>query len=156
MTRDESLTIVSLVVSGWPQAKEMDRDDVDLYARSIQDMDAELTTHSVLKMIKDTPWQPHASQLRDRVRIEKRLLAVEVAPIVPPEGEPVPFWVKRWICARMLYKSFGKEKDTRRFKEAGDHGDKTQELMPEGAWVEEANTLDDAEVVRRWKQAIHS
>lgn len=56
----------------------------------------------------------------------------------------VPFWVKRWICATMLYTQWGRERDDRRFVEMGPEGDQLQPPMPEDAWVDEANTLSDA------------
>lgn len=155
MTREESLEIVEMVISGWPQAKQMDKTDMDMYARSIQDLDAELATHAVLQAVKDSKYQPTVKELRDRVWMEKRKLAPQVDPLPESAGSPIPLWVKRWICARMLFKAFDKERDMRRFKEQGDHGDLTQEVMPEGAWVDEANTLSDEEAVRRWRIATN-
>lgn len=145
MTRDESLVIVRMILSGWPQAKELDQEEIDLYARSIQDMPAELTTHTVLKAVKDTQYRPTVAELRERVRAEKKLLAPQVAPIEPLEGKSLPLWVKRWVCARMLYERFGKERDLRRFPEQGNYGDLTVEQMPDGAWVEEAESIGDKE-----------
>jgi hypothetical protein len=143
MTRDESLQVVEMVLSGWPSGKEWGREEIDMYARSIQDLDAELATHTVLKMIKDTQYRPSVVEVRERVYQERRALRRSVEPKDDPAGVPLPFWVQRWICARMLYKQFGKERDMRRFPEAGDHGDMTKELMPEGAWVKEAESMDD-------------
>ncbi len=156
MTRGESLQIVSMLMSGWPQGKELVKEEIDMYARGIQDLDVELTTHAVLKAVKDAKYRPTVAELRERVWMEKRRLAAEVAPRPDPVGSPLPLWVKRWICARMLYKSFGKEKDYRRFPEQGDFGDLTIEVMPEGAWVEEAESFDDEEMIKRWTQAINS
>lgn len=143
MTRDESLTIVEMIVSGWPDAKPLDRQEIDMYARAIQDLDAELATHAVLRAVKDTPYRLKPNELRERTRMEKRRLAPEVAPLEPPEGRPLPIWVKRWICARLLYKRFDKPHDFRRFVEQGDYGDLTQEMMPEGAWMDEAQLIGD-------------
>jgi hypothetical protein len=156
MTRDESLTVVAMVISGWPKAKDMDHDEIDIFARSIQDLDAELVTHTILKMVKDSEFRPSVKELRDRTWIEKRALAPAVPSFPDDEGAPLSLWIKRWMCARMFYKAFGKEKDFRRFREQGDYGDLTQELMPEGAWVEEANSMNDQEVMKRWTAAIRS
>jgi len=145
MTRDESLVIVDMVVSGWPDARPLDRDEIDLYARSIQDLDAELATHAVLKAVKETGYRLKASELRERVRIARRQLASELPPLEPQKGEPVPLWVKRWICARMLHGKFGKQRDNRRFTEQHEYGDPTQPTMPEGAWEKEAETLSEQE-----------
>ena len=154
MTRDESLQIVSMILTGWPQAKDMEKEEIDFYARAIQDMSAELTTHAVLKLNKETPYRPSVAELRERVRQERRRLKASEAPPEDPEIQPLPMWVKRWICARMLFKQFGKERDMRRFPEAGDFGDLTQEVMPEGAWAEEAARFDDAEFRKLWTRAI--
>ena len=132
-----------MILSGWPQAKELDQEEIDLYARSIQDMDAELTTHAVLKAVKDSQYRPTVAELRERVRTERKLLAPQVAPIEPTVGQPLPMWVRRWICARMLYERFGKEQDFRGFPEMASFRDLTAEKMPEGAWVEEAESLGD-------------
>ena len=48
------------------------------------------------------------------------------------------------------------ERDMRRFVEQGDHGDLTQELMPEGAWVEEAELLNDEEAIKKWRARMSS
>ena len=156
MTRDESLQIVGMILSGWPQAKQLDKEEIDLYARSIQDMDAELTTHTVLKAVKDMQYRPTVADLRERVRAEKKLLAPHVAPIGPSVGRPLPLWVRRWICARMLYEHFGKERDQRRFPEQGDYGDLTVELMPDGAWVKEAETIGDLEFHEAFSRMFRS
>lgn len=154
MTRDESLTIVEMIVSGWPDAKPLDRDEIDMYARAIQDLDAGLATHAVLRAVKDTPYRLKVAELRERVRVEKRKLAAELPPIEQSEGRPLPFWVKRWICARMLYASFGKERDMRRMPEQGQFGDLTQEMMPDGAWEEEANSKSDAEFYAAFRKMV--
>lgn len=153
MTRDESLQIVSMVLSGWPQGKEMDKDEILLYARSIQDLDAELATHSVLKLIKESPYRPSVAVLRESVRTERRRLRADQV-TREPTATPIPLWVKRWICARMLYKQFGKERDMRRFPEAGDFGDLREDVMPEGAWAEEAARFDDESFRKVWTRAI--
>jgi hypothetical protein len=145
MTREESLTIVEMIISGWPDAKPLDRDEIAMYARSIQDLDAELATHAVLKAHKESRFRPGPPELRERVRAERRSLAAELPPIEPTTGRPLPMWVKRWICARLLYKRFGKEQDLRRFPEQGDFGDLTQEVMPEGVWTEEAESVGEKE-----------
>lgn len=143
MTREESLEIVSMILTLWPQEKEWSKEEIDAYARSIQQLNAELATHAILKAVTETRYRPRPADLYERVRTERRKLAPTVEPKEDPIGKPLPFWVKRWICARMLYAQFGKDRDMRRFPEEGDFGDLTQEVMPEGAWTEEANSLDD-------------
>lgn len=155
MTRDETLNVISMILSHW-RVDDWDEPEIEAFSRSILYLDAEIATSTVIIASKELKYPPRIAEFHELYRTEKRRLRAELGPLPEPEGQPIPFWVKRWICARMLYKTFGKEKDLRRFKEAGDHGDLTQDLMPEGAWDEEANTLDDEEAVRRWKQAIRS
>lgn len=147
---------MSMIVSAWPQAKELDKEEIDLYAHAIQDLDAELTTHTILKAQKETAYRPTVAELRERVRAERRALLPEVEPYEAPEGRPLPMWVKRWVCARMLYAKWDKPRDMRRFKEQGDFGDLTQEKMPEGAWVEEAESLGEMEVNEAFKRMFRS
>lgn len=144
MTRDESLTIVEMIVSGWPDAKPLDREEIDMYARAIQDLDAEIATHAVLKAVKDTPYRLKPSELRERVRAAKRTLAAEVPPLEGPEGRPLPQWIRVWFYARHIKSP----PDMRRLKEQGDYGDLTQELMPEGAYLKEIETIRDEDVYR--------
>lgn len=66
----------------------------------------------------------------------------------------VPFWVKRWVCSRMLYARFGKDRDERRFAEMDQHVDPLAELMPADAWVEEANQLTDVDAWRAIAEPI--
>lgn len=146
MTRDESLTIVGMILSRWPASKEWTKDQMSTYAQDIEDMDAEITTSAVLRAVKEVQYRPSVAELREFVRAERRRLQALVEPKQAPKGAPIPSWVRRWICARMLYSKFGKEKDMRRFAEQGDWGDLTQPLMPEGAWEEEARRLSESEV----------
>jgi hypothetical protein len=94
--------------------------------------------------------------LREYVRAERARLRATLPPKQEPQLVPYPFWVKRWICARMLYSRFDREQDMRRLPEQGDYGDLTQELMPEQEWVEEANRLDDKEFSKAFGQFVRS
>lgn len=138
MTRDESLTVVEMIISHWRITK-WSKEEIDVYARLIQDLDAELTTSAVISAAKTLHYPPDVATLREHVRLERiRLRALE--PRAPqPKKEPVPFWVKRWVVGR-------KEGDFRRFAEQGEYGDLTEEMMPEGAWDAEAATLSDTQV----------
>lgn len=143
MNRDESLQIVAMILAHWRPKREWSKDEISAYASSIQDMPAELTTSAVARAAKEIAYPPSIAELREYVRMERVRRAPVVAAPEPSVGQPLPFWVKRWICARMLYERFGKPRDLRRFPEQGDAGDLTQELMPGDAWIEEANSMDD-------------
>lgn len=150
MTREESIDIVKMILTYW-RVHDWEKEEIDAFARSIQHMDAEIATSVVIQASKDLKYPPKIAEFHERYRAERARLRPAVDPLEPQSGAPLEFWVKRWICARMLYKFFDKEKDYRRFAEQGDWGDQTQELMPEGAWVEEANSMDDEEVMKRWR-----
>lgn len=142
MTREESLTVVQMILTHW-RGKDWTKEEIDAYARSIQDMDAELTTHAIAQAAKEITYRPSIAELREYVRAERRRLLPAYVPPDTSYTSEVPLWVKRWMCARMLYPMFGKERDLRRFREQGDHGNLTQEMMPDDAWLDEANSLDD-------------
>lgn len=143
MTRDESLQVVAKIVNLWKSNQAWTKDEIDAYARAIEDLDMEITVSAVDKAAKDMAYRPKISELRELVRLERRRLSPVVAPPDEPKTTPAPSWVKRWICARYLYDKFGKERDMRRFPQQADYGDLTQEVMPEGAWEEEARRLDE-------------
>ena len=77
---------------------------------------------------------------------ERKKRVVELATRRPVKD--LPFWVKRWVCARMLYKRFGKDRDDRHFAEMGEFADPTSELMPADEWSAEAETITDVEAWR--------
>jgi len=142
MTRDESLQVVEMILSHW-RIRDWSREEIEAFARGIQDLDAELATSAVIHAAKEMDFAPRLAAFREYVRIERRRLAPAVEPLPPVTGRPIPQWVKRWMCARYLYASFGKERDMRRFPEQADFGDLTKELMPEEAWLDEVNSLDE-------------
>lgn len=151
MTRDESLTIVRMLLNYWRPKREWTKDEISAYASAIQDMPAALTTTALSQAAREIAYPPSIAELREFVRIERVRRAPTVDPVVPEKGD-LPLWVKRWICARMLYERFGKPRDMRRFREQGDHGDLTQEMMPDDAWLQEANTLDDESAEKAFRQ----
>lgn len=155
MTREESLQIVGMILSHW-RGKEWTKDEMDVYARLIQDMDAAITTSAIIRAAKEIQYRPSVAELREYVRAERTRLRATMPKPEEPRGAPYPFWVKRWICARMLYRRFDRDQDMRRFPEQGDWGDLTSEVMPEGEWVDEANRVDDKEFSKAFKQFVRA
>lgn len=153
MTRAESLTIVQMILSHW-HGRDWTKEEIDAYARSIQDLSAELTTHAVAKAAKEIRYRPSIAELREYVRAERNRLAPAIAPYEAQRTDTIPLWVKRWVCARMLYAQFGKQRDMRRFREQGDYGELTYELMPDDAWLDEANSLDDEGMQKAFERFI--
>jgi hypothetical protein len=152
VTREESLTIVQMILTHW-RGKDWTKEEIDAYARSIQDLDAALTTSAVARAAKEIKYRPPIAELREYVRAERNRLAPAVRPVDRSGWGPIPLWVKRWICARMLYAHFGRDRDLRRFPEQGDFGDLTREVMPENEWLEEANSLTDADFRKAFQKA---
>lgn len=157
MTRDESLQIVAMILNHWrPKiGREWTKDEISAYASSIQDMSAELTTSAVAAAAKQIAYPPSITELREYVRLERLKRAPLAAP-VEPERKEMPLWVRRWICARLLYAQFNRPRDMRRFPEQGDFGDITQEQMPENEWLEEANSITDKELQTAFQRMTRS
>jgi hypothetical protein len=155
MTRDESLQLVEMVLSHW-RVRDWNKEEIDAFARGIQDLDAEVVTSAVIRASKELEFAPRLATLREYVRIEKRRLAPVVEPLPERVGRPLPLWVRRWLCARFFYERWGKERDLRRFVEQGDFGDLTLELMPEGAWVTEAESLGEKEFHEAFQKMFRS
>lgn len=153
MTRKEALDVVGMVLSHWHSSKEWTKEEIDAYARLIQDLDVELTMSALIRAAKEVPYRPSVSELRQRVLAERKRLAPSVAP-KETKGQPIPLWVKRWICARMLFAQFDKERDDRRFPEQLQWGDQTREVMPEGAWEKEAHSLSDRDIRKAWTTSV--
>jgi hypothetical protein len=142
-----------MILTHWPQGKEWGREEMDAYARSIQSLNAEIATSTVVRAALEVKYRPSIAEFFECYKAERRRLQPEVAPL---EAAPqvIPFWVKRWMCARLLADRWGKETDRRRFSEQGHFGDLTRELMPEGAWVEEANSIPDEEFHKAFSGAF--
>lgn len=153
MTREESLEITSMILSHWPGGKEWGKDEIDAYARAIQHLQVEIAMSTVLTAVKEVRYRPSVAELLEFYRREQRRLRPAVEK-VEAQGEAIPFWVRRWICARLLFDRWGKERDDRRFPEQGDFGDLTVEMMPEGAWEKEAASLPEEEFSKAFNKAF--
>lgn len=119
--------------------------------------DADHATTTILEGIREWKFFPSWSDFArlhtdvGRRAVAERELAERNGEYEQAKAQPkreVPLWVKRWVCATMLYERFGKDRDDRRFPEMGSYADVTLEAMPDDAWVEEAGQLSDAEVWR--------
>lgn len=154
MTRDESLDITKMVLTYW-RVHDWSKEEIDAFARGIQHLDAETAVSALARASRDLKYAPRIAEFLEVYRAEKARLR----PVLPPlshESKPMDLWVKRWLCARLLYSRFGKARDMRRFPEQGDSGDLTQELMPEGAWVAEAESMSGEELLNAFRQTVRS
>ncbi len=101
MTRDDAITIVSMVANSWPgQAWEADR--LEAYVNAIITWDAELTTKAVARSVNKLKYRPSIAELLEFVQIERssKMSLAEESSLVRPEKQPRPLWVERWARAR--------------------------------------------------------
>ena len=155
MTRDESLEITQMLLTHW-RVRDWSKEEIDAFARGIQHLDVEVAISTIARASRELKYAPKIAEFHEVYRAERSRLRSHLDPKPEPQGQPLPLWVRRWMCARYLYAQFGKERDLRRFPEQGDHGDLTQELIPEGAWLEEANALDETDVMERWRKTLRA
>lgn len=155
MTRDESLQVVKMILTYW-RVRDWSKEEMDAFAKGIQHLDVQIAVSALAVASRELKYPPRIAEFLEVYRAERSRLRASLPPEVQTRGAPYPFWVKRWICARLLHKRFDKEQDMRRFVEQGDFGDLTQEVMPEGAWVDEANMLDDKEFSKAFQQLVRS
>lgn len=99
MTRDEAITIVTMIVNGWPgPAWEGAR--LESYVSQLMALDAELTTRACSQAVKKLRYRPSIAELREFVAIEHRKTAD--ASFEVPELVDMPEWVIRYKRARAV------------------------------------------------------
>jgi hypothetical protein len=101
MSRDDAITIVSMIVNGWP-GPAWDADRLEAYVQAIMGLPADVTTRAVARAQKKLEFRPSVAALMEYVQIERRLSEREVAEFVVPEKIPKPTWVERWERARAV------------------------------------------------------
>ncbi len=149
MNHEEALTVTQMVVTSWPSTKVWTAEEMTAYANGLQRYDAEACTRAVAAAQQKLMYRPSVAELREFYDIERaKLRAREEAPERkwPAKRETVPLWVRRWVAARYLHAMFGKDQDLRRFPQQGDWGNPDLELMPEDAWLEEAEHVTEDRV----------
>ncbi len=101
MTRDDAITIVSMIVHSWP-GQDWDALTMEAYCEAIMPLDAELTTRAVARAVNVLKFRPKVAELREFIAIERRqrLSPREEADLVKVEKIPQPLWVQRWERAR--------------------------------------------------------
>lgn len=99
MTRDDAVTIVAMIVHGWPgPAWESER--MASYVEAILPLDAVITTHAVARARNSIRYRPSIAELREFIQIERRLAESDQARLILPERPVKPEWVNRWERAR--------------------------------------------------------
>lgn len=146
MTRDDSLTIVNLIVDSWP-GPVWETERIDAYARAIEPLDAEITTLAVARAVREIKFRPSVAELREFVRIERALSEPDEARYVRPEKPLLPEWVQRWARARGVG-------DMRLFPEQMTGLDKIARQSPEDyrAYAPpEVPVMDDTVWIQPWE-----
>jgi len=158
MKRREAEDLIAMMAAASRGSEELTATKKAFWLEQLENLDAEQATQAVLRGI--TVWEffpswPEFARFHTEVGREKAAMKERDERIGEYEqirksktNFEVPFWVKRWVCATMLYARFGKDRDDRRFVEMGSYADVTLPAMPDDAWVEEAKTLSDAETWR--------
>jgi hypothetical protein len=99
VTRDDAVTIVAMIVHGWPgPAWEMER--LEAYVDSILPLDAVIATRALARARNALKYRPAISEIREFYQIERRLSESDEARLVLPEKPDQPAWVGRWERAR--------------------------------------------------------
>lgn len=167
MKPEEARDLIGMMKAG-TRGLPLQDEEVGFWEMQLERLDADLATKAVLAGVRDWTMFPAWSEFYDAYKVQQRLSSPDTyyrSPDPPPNVREVPFWVKRLIAARYLYRRFGKSRDMRPFGEqvAGlrelrsYHGgaDKSgytiptqKELMPESEWVEEAKRVSDEDVWR--------
>lgn len=99
MTREDAITIVEMIVSGWP-GPPWETPRLEAYVDSLLPLDAEVTTKAVVRARNKLKYRPSISELREFIQIERRLDQTEEARYVLPDKPDKPAWVARWERAR--------------------------------------------------------
>ena len=149
MTRDDAITITSMVLNGWAKPDWTDG-QTEAYVNALVPYDADHMTSAVALAHKELQFRPPFSELYQYYRAAKADAASRQGPprYTPERANRLPLWVKRWVCARFLYAKFGRERDMRTFPEQREWSGPEERLMPAEEWVEEANKITDRDAVK--------
>ena len=139
MTREEALKIVEMVSSAWA-GNTWHLEQMDSFARAIEELDAEFTTKAVLRAQKELRFRPAVAELREYVRIERQVAQRQDWRNQPAEKEPMPEWVKQWKRARAVgdFRPFPEQ--ALAFREQG-HAVPDTPYFDRDAWVQEDEHL---------------
>jgi len=148
MTRDDALTVASMVASHWPNSF-WNVETIDAYAVAIEEWDADLTMKALKRCVQEMERFPKVAQLRAYMLDEKRKTAydraLEEAAVdsqrmpAKKQSRPLdtPEWVRGWFIARV------KHKDLRMWPQQDERGharDAGEKMMPAdalAAYIEE-------------------
>lgn len=150
MTRDDAITITNMVLNRWAKPSWTDG-QTEAYVNALIPYDADLMTTAVALAHKTVQFRPPFSELYQCYRAAKAQAASRQEPppgTVSGKRNTLPFWVKRWVCARYLYADFHRTRDMRVFPEQRDWSPADAPLMPPDEWVAEAHQISDRKAER--------
>ena len=147
MTRDDAITITGFILNSWVKP-DWTEGQTEAYVNSLVPYDADYMTQAVVVAHKHVGFRPSFAELLTYYRMTRGNAPSRQDPPPPTTyTKGIPSWVKRWMCARYLYASFGKEQDLRVFPEHREWHDADEPLMPPGEWEPEATSLSNG---RAW------
>jgi hypothetical protein len=149
MTRDDAVTIVAMIVHGWPGAP-WEQERMESYVQDLMPLDAEITTHALARARNTLKYRPSIAELKEFIQLVRRERAAAKPPQPVDEvqfAKAIPAFVRRWVVARFLVSP----PDMRPFPEQHPFSGGTlpvgaDEWMPEEAYVEEAKRVTDQQV----------
>jgi hypothetical protein len=95
VTRDDAVTIVSMIVHGWP-GPNWEPERLEAYVDAIMPLDAAITSRAVGQARNKLKYRPSIAELREFIQIERRLSESEESNFIPWDKLKMPEWVKRW------------------------------------------------------------
>ena len=137
MTRSEAITIVEMLVHGWPGGV-WEQPRMEAYVTALLAFEAKPTTAAVLRAQSSLRYRPSIAELREFIRIEQRLQEPDEAEerrTRVPEQPGRPEWVNRWDRARA-------NNDWRPFPEQCEYVGSSESFENREAWVQLDEYLD--------------
>jgi hypothetical protein len=150
MTPTEATELAGFLKAAFPALTD---EQVSVYESGLLFEDAEHASRAILAGVREWKFPPRYAEIVERIRMERRASQPTVSEPPSPKISGIPLWVRRWIAARYLYASFGRELDMRRFPEQfGQPGDpEANGSMPDDEWLEESDHVSDDHV---WKTIL--
>lgn len=105
MTRDDSLTIVGMILNSWP-GRAWTEQEMDAYAHGIEDLDAAATTRALARASRELRYRPSIAELREYTRAEQRL----AEPDRDYRHERHSYRPPEWACVWMWMRANGDER----------------------------------------------
>lgn len=99
MTRDDAITLVSMIVHGWPGAA-WEQERLEQYVAALVPLDAMLATKALHRAQKELRYRPSIAELREFIQAEHRATTSEDWRLLPTVPVGRPAWVERWARAR--------------------------------------------------------